>query len=407
MASLKKRGNTYWAQYYVNGKQKRVNLETESLQIAKEKIRNIETAFFRGDDLPLPTKTPLSEILEKYLSNLRARTKEKNVVKVVSYLRGTFGEACESLKIKNHAIAKKAIKRPSSGSNPRIEISYLEQLTTQQVSEFLSNIVRSKGISPRTVNHYRQNLVTLCNWAMREGGVKFPGGKNPGDSVGSYKVPKLAITFLRLHDISEQLDSLADSPALQAMVALYVYAGLRREEAVWLTPDDIEWDWGQNGAIWVRAKTVGAEYWETKTKEDRIVPISRQLRAYLDRYRPVAGSTWFFPSPKGRRWDPDNFSESLRDANARNKLTWSCLDFRHTFGSQLAMKGESLMKISKLMGNSPEVCRKHYLVLMPESLMESVDFMEAEVIKRPDRPVTKDISPTDSRPRLRLIVNNR
>lgn len=168
MASLKKRGKTYYAQYYVNGKQKRVNLQTESLQTAKEKLRAIESAMFRQDDIPLPTKTPLGEILEKYLSNLQARSKQENALKTITYLRGAFGQVCDSLKIKNQASASKAIKRPCTGLDPKIEISFLEHLTAKQVSEFLADIVRAKGVAPRTVNHYRQTLVTLCNWAMRE-----------------------------------------------------------------------------------------------------------------------------------------------------------------------------------------------------------------------------------------------
>ena len=55
-------------------------------------------------------------------------------------------------------------------------------------------------------------------------------------------------------------------------------------------------------------------------------------------------------------------------------LKWTCLDFRHTFGSQLAMKGESLYKISTLMGNSPEICRRHYAALLPEALADCVEF---------------------------------
>jgi hypothetical protein len=51
-----------------------------------------------------------------------------------------------------------------------------------------------------------------------------------------------------------------------------------------------------------------------------------------------------------------------------------CIGYRHTFASQLAMRGESLFKISKLMGNSPEICRRHYAALLPESLVESVEF---------------------------------
>jgi len=38
------------------------------------------------------------------------------------------------------------------------------------------------------------------------------------------------------------------------------------------------------------------------------------------------------------------------------------------------MKGESLYKISALMGNSPEICRRHYATLMPEALVQSVEF---------------------------------
>jgi hypothetical protein len=38
------------------------------------------------------------------------------------------------------------------------------------------------------------------------------------------------------------------------------------------------------------------------------------------------------------------------------------------------MKGESLYKISTLMGNSPEICRRHYAALLPEALTNSVEF---------------------------------
>ncbi|GEM_PF-6836705 len=55
----------------------------------------------------------------------------------------------------------------------------------------------------------------------------------------------------------------------------------------------------------------------------------------------------------------------------------SCLESRHTFGSQLAMKGESLYKISTLMGNSREIWRWHYAALIPEALGDSVEFSAA------------------------------
>lgn len=40
----------YYAQYYIGTKQKRVSLGTDSLQVAKERIRQIESALVRGTE---------------------------------------------------------------------------------------------------------------------------------------------------------------------------------------------------------------------------------------------------------------------------------------------------------------------------------------------------------------------
>jgi len=43
------------------------------------------------------------------------------------------------------------------------------------------------------------------------------------------------------------------------------------------------------------------------------------------------------------------------------------------------MKGISLYKISALMGNSPEICRRHYAALIPETLADSVEFTPLKI----------------------------
>ena len=45
------------------------------------------------------------------------------------------------------------------------------------------------------------------------------------------------------------------------------------------------------------------------------------------------------------------------------RIGWN--PFRHTFGSLLAQGGVSLDKISAWMGNTPEVCRRHYAQFIP------------------------------------------
>ena len=242
--------------------------------------------------------------------------------------------------------------------------------------------IREEGIAPKTANRYREVLSRLFSWAMAQREVRMPGGQNPAAKVERQRESAPETRFLTKPQIAQQLEVLADRPLLQTMVAVYIYAGLRREEALWLQLNDLDLNAGVYGVIRVHAKTVAGEFWEPKTKRNRAVPVSRALRAYLDayEYRVVPGR-WLFPTPQGCRWDGDNFSHVLRDANEKAKLSWSCLDFRHTFGSQLAMKGESLYKISALMGNSPEICRRHYAALEPEALVDSVEFDD---VHRPD-----------------------
>lgn len=103
----------------------------------------------------------------------------------------------------------------------------------------------------------------------------------------------------------------------------------------------------------------------------------------------------------------------MRAINAAHDLEWSCLDFRHTFGSHLAQKGESLYKIAQLMGNSPEICRRHYAALIPEQMLDTVEFRKPALSGQSSDPELKammkqlleklDGAEENGQPRLRLV----
>ena len=124
MASLKKRGKTYYAQYYVGCRQRRVSLHTTSLQVAKEKIRQIESAQARGTDIPLPTRTPLAKVLKAYIQNLNTVKTPRNVQRDIHYLRNTFGPICPEMELKNKKISQKGIKRPGKDYVPPFEVNF-------------------------------------------------------------------------------------------------------------------------------------------------------------------------------------------------------------------------------------------------------------------------------------------
>jgi integrase len=247
-------------------------------------------------------------------------------------------------------------------------------------------------------------------YALKEKGYRGGDGtrSNPVTNVERRKENAPNIRFLNLDEIVEQLDILKNHSTLDAIVATLIYAGLRRSEALWLTIDDVDLD---RKLIYVRAKTVDGQYWQPKTKRNRTVPVSSTLHQILSEYLPERTAPWFFPSTLKKRWDPDNFSQDLREINRGHGLSWSSLDFRHTFGSHLAQNGVSLYKIAKLMGNSPEICRKHYAALMPEKMHDVVEFETGtssggrsteEMLKQ----ILDKLEPkasTETRPRLRIV----
>lgn len=380
MASLKKRGGVYYAQFYdpQTHKQQRKSLRTPLLGLAKKRLVEVEAGLAAGITDVGPSRTPVAEIVSAYVHHAEVHKKVSTVTAEVSYLRDLFGPICPELLPGKPGAKATAYERRDKA--PLLSAKYLEEITTAQIADCLNARVRMRGIAPKTHNHYLSILRRLFNWAMQEREVRLHHERNPASKVRRLPEPQHEIVFLSREEITRQLDALQDKSQLQAMVATYIFAGVRREELLWLRTMDIDPSKGTYGVIHIREKRVGEEKWGPKTRQNRIVPISRELHQILANYHPKKTSYgWLFPSPEGHRWNPENFSADLRQANLAQGLAWTCLHFRHTFGSHLAMKGESLFKISKLMGNSPEICRRHYASLSPESLYDCVDFTDAPV----------------------------
>ena len=382
MASLKKRNGQYYAQWYEGTRQRRASLRTDSLQIAKARLRKVEARLEQGDENPLPTRTAIGTVLGAYVRHVRTHKTGKSAQTDIAYLRQAFGECCPELANSSRRTDDPAAQQARKGRRRTpgvIDAACFEAITTQQVSEFLERMVRDRAWAPKTANRYREVLCRLFNWAIEENRVRMPGDRNPVAKVRRYRERAPEIRYLTLPQIDEQLHALRDRPQLRVMVATLIYAGLRREELLWLRVADFARSTPQapNGLLRIQAKTVGGESWQPKTRTNRAVPVSRDLQRILEDWHPKKSEHgWLFPSPHGTRWDPDNFSADLREANRSAGLVWGCLDYRHTFGSQLAQRGVSLFQIATLMGNSPAICQRHYATLSPASMVSLVDFSE-------------------------------
>jgi hypothetical protein len=96
--------------YYVGGKELRKSLDTDNLQLAKEKLRQFESAQLRSDDSPLPTRTPIPQVVQAYVDYIRTRKTAKSAQTDVYYLREAFGPICPGLKVTSRKLSIKARK---------------------------------------------------------------------------------------------------------------------------------------------------------------------------------------------------------------------------------------------------------------------------------------------------------
>jgi hypothetical protein len=174
VASLIERGpqgnRTFYIQYMVSGKAKRISTGTDSLQIAKAKLREFETSVANGGDNPLPTRTPVDAVLTAYVSHIRNVKTAKSAQTDIYYLRDAFGPVCEALKITSRKISDKTKKRPPKPGQDRrrkaavIEANCFEQITTSDIAGFISGQVKSRGLAPKTANRYREILTRLTDF---------------------------------------------------------------------------------------------------------------------------------------------------------------------------------------------------------------------------------------------------
>lgn len=148
---------------------------------------------------------------------------------------------------------------------------------------------------------------------------------------------------------------------LPDFIALCLYAGLRREEAMNLTWDRVYLD---NGTIRFGAK-------DQKSRKASTIPINRQARmALLSRLEATGGTGRVFP--KTDPWHA--FQKAVAAAGLEDVRIH---DLRRTFGSWLAQDGVPIQQISRLMRHgSVVVTDKVYAHLSTETLMEATKVLD-------------------------------
>lgn len=332
---LRQRGRWFHVDYMFQGKRRRKSLETDNMKIAQRMRTELEYRL-QARLLKDPVDIRLEELLEEYAHNVESKLARKSVKTQLGYLRRF------------------------SAKFPQVRLS---EIMPSIIEGFMLTVNGGKP-SPKTWNNVRGYFGTMLEFAKKHGYL----AESVIDKVERRPEVQRTIRFIESKREIEGLLTLFDGHSLQPLVATLLYAGLRRSEAVWLTWNDVDLE---RGLIHIREKTVDGQRWWPKTKRNRNVPIVKLVDIFK---RLPRTSQWVFPSPEGKRWNPDNLSRAYRSVVRRAGLPWTLLDLRHTFASQLAMRDVSIDKIAKFMGNSPVICERHYAAIIPERLHSDVEY---------------------------------
>jgi len=207
-----------------------------------------------------------------------------------------------------------------------------------------------RGDAPLTV---RRKLTAISSFY----GFLQDTGQATHNPARGVPLPKVAQAFPRcLSDQqAKQLLEAAHTPWHRAMVALLLFAGLRRSEVTAITLDDLDLERGQ---LLVRGKGM----------KQRVVPLApvvvQAIREYLP-CRPYADSAHLFVSRVGGRPLPGRVTNRMlstvlsKAGLGEEGVTPHRL--RHTFATQLIRNGVDVRTVQELLGHADLQTTARYL----------------------------------------------
>ena len=189
------------------------------------------------------------------------------------------------------------------------------------------------------------------------------------------KFPKLSKSFPAFISESELLVILSNTPYqyLKDIFTVGFYTGLRLGELI-----NMQWDWIDffNGQITIKC----SDAFLTKSKKERIVPMSNKVRAVLiNRFETITSKTneVVFYRVKGRKLHQETiskqFKNAVRKSNLSEKIHFHTL--RHAFASLLVQKGVSLFIIKELLGHEDLATTQIYSHLKRQNLKDAVNLL--------------------------------
>lgn len=224
-------------------------------------------------------------------------------------------------------------------------------IETREIDDWL----RSLDLAPTSRANFRKVLRTAFQFAVARGYAR----ENPVVHSALVKVDAVTPGILTPTEVAALLEHA--SPAIVPYVAIAAFAGLRDAELGRMTWDRVDL---VGGYIKVDAAIA-------KTASRRLIPISENLRAWLEPFRKATG-----PLRPSERIAYPLFRDARRKAReslkatgapARNLENWPHNALRHSFASYRMAVVANAAQVAEECGHSVQIMKEHYRELVTKA----------------------------------------
>jgi len=315
-----------WADGYVNGKRTlRQSLKTRDMARARKRAVMLESADG-------PAYKPVGDAVKAFIDHGKSEgLKDATISKYRNALQ-KLADFCEAE-----------------------EVDSLEELKTEKLDQFRAGRKIAQITASKELEIFRVFL-GFCvdrNWAMENAAkkIKMPRNLKPNEIVPFTPAEVSAIVTACLKVGKKQYERLR---AL-AMVLTLRYTALRIGDVSMLARDRIS-RVGERWRIFIRTE---------KSGQPVFLPVPPDLKLALDRVPPPVSnidSAYFFWNGTGKpKTHKAHIDRCLRAVfKASGVQNAHAHRFRHTLATELLGRGASFEEVADILGNSPEIVRKHY-----------------------------------------------
>lgn len=321
MASVYKRGNTYWVRFQWRGQEVRKSARTASKAEAREYLSELQQQYRLIDRGGRPRVTfdeAAATYIEEHVASLETST------------------------IRSYQQSLRVLQEEFSGK-------YLDEITRPAIARFEAS--QLKRVSASKVKHYRAALSGLLKIAVRHNWAET----NICRDLDPIKVANDRFRFLT-HKEWRTLRAALPEP-LRSIAEVAVLRGMRCGEVLSLEWRDIS---ENDDLIYIR---------QAKGGQRRAIPLEDAAPVIL---RQPRNGKLVFPTRTGARHRVDDVTKRV---NARARAAgiddFTFHDLRHTYASWYVQSGGDLYRLQRLLGHKSPTMTQRYAHLRVDDLRRS------------------------------------